>query len=53
MWRGNIACVPTGEGWPCLVTCIDLLSRKMVGWQASSLISENLIIDALDNAAME
>lgn len=50
VWRGNITYIPTREGWPCLATRLDLLSRKIVGWQVSSRINENLAIDALDNA---
>lgn len=33
VWRGDIARMPTREGWPCLATYLDLLSRKIVGWQ--------------------
>ena len=50
MWCGDIACIPTREGWPCLATRLDLFSRKIVGWQVSPRINENLAIDALDNA---
>ena len=50
VWRGDIARMPTREGWPCLATYLDLLSRKIVGWQVSPRINENLVIDALDNA---
>lgn len=51
VWCGDITYIPTREGWPCLATYIDLLSRKIVGWQVSPpRINENLVIDALDNA---
>ena len=50
VWCGDITYIPTREGWPCLATRLDLLSRKIVGWQVSSRINENLAIDALDNA---
>ncbi|WP_294375040.1 IS3 family transposase [uncultured Slackia sp.] len=50
VWCGDITCIPTWEGWPCLATRLDLFSRKIVGWQVSSRINENLVIDALDNA---
>lgn len=33
VWCGDITCIPTREGWPCLATYIDLFSRKIVGWQ--------------------
>lgn len=50
VWCGDIACIPTREGWLYLPTYLDLFSRKIVGWQVSPRISENLVIDALDNA---
>lgn len=49
-WRGDITYIPTGEGWLYLATYLDLFSRKIVGWQVSPRINENLAIDALDNA---
>lgn len=33
VWCGDIACIPTREGWLYLATYLDLLSRKIVGWQ--------------------
>ena len=50
VWCGDITYIPTREGWPCLTTRLDLLSRKIVGWQVSPRINENLAINALDNA---
>ena len=50
VWCGDIAHTPTREGWPCLAIYLDLFSRKIVGWQVSPRINENLVIDALDNA---
>lgn len=50
VWCGDITYIPTREGWPCLAAYLDLLSRKIVGWQVSPRINENLMIDALDNA---
>lgn len=50
VWRGDIARMPTREGWPRLATYLDPSSRKIVEWQASPRINENLAIDALDNA---
>lgn len=34
VWCGDIARIPTREGWPCLATRLDPLSREIVGWQA-------------------
>lgn len=50
VWRGDIARMPTREGRPCLAAYLDPSSRKIVGWQASPRINENLAIGALDNA---
>lgn len=33
--RGDIARMPTREGWPCLATYLDPSSRKIIEWQAS------------------
>ena len=33
VWCGDIAYIPTREGWPRLADYLDLLSRKIVGWQ--------------------
>lgn len=51
MWYGDITYTPTREQWLYLATYLDLLSRKIIGWQASSHIDENLVIDALDDTA--
>ena len=50
VWCGDITYIPTREGWLYLATYLDLFSRKIVGWQVSPRINENLVIDALDNA---
>ena len=50
VWCGDITYIPTREGWPCLATYLDPFSRKIVGWQVSSRINENPVIDTLDNA---
>lgn len=47
VWCGDIAYIPTREGWPRLADYLDLLSRKIVGWQVPPRINENLVIDAL------
>lgn len=50
VWCGDITYIPTKEGWLYLATFLDLFSRKIVGWQVSSRINENLVVDALDSA---
>lgn len=49
-WCGDITYLPTREGWLYLATYLDLFSRKIVGWQVSNRIDENLVISALDSA---
>ena len=50
LWVGDIACIGTGEGWPCLATAIDALRRKAVGWSMSGRMTEKLVTDALEQA---
>ena len=50
LWVGDIACIGTGEGWPCLATVIDALHRKVVGWSMSERITEKPVADALEQA---
>lgn len=50
LWAGDIACIGTGEGWPCLATVIDALHRKVVGWSMSGRMTEKPVADALGQA---
>lgn len=50
VWCGDITYIPTREGWLYLATYLDLFSRKIVGWQVSGRINENLVVDALESA---
>ena len=50
LWVGDITYVPTGEGWLYLATVIDAWSRKVVGWSMSHRITEDLAIDAINQA---
>ena len=47
---GGIACIGTGQGWPCLAAVIDAFHRKVVGWSMSERMTENLVADALEQA---
>ena len=49
-WVGDITCIGTGEGWPCLAAVIDAFRRKVVGWSMSGRITEKLAADALEQA---
>lgn len=35
LWVGDITCIGTGEGRPCLAAVIDAFRRKVVGWSMS------------------
>lgn len=50
LWMGDIACIPTKEGWLYLACVIDAFSRKVVGWSMSERITEKLAIDAIEQA---
>ena len=50
LWVGDIACVGTGEGWPCLATVIDAFHRKVVGRSMFGRMTEKLVTDALEQA---
>ena len=50
LWVGDIACIGTGEGWPCLAAVIDAFRRKVVGWSMSGRMTEKPVADALEQA---
>ena len=31
VWLADLACIATGEGWPCMAAVMDLHTRKIVG----------------------
>ncbi len=45
-WVGDITYVATDEGWLYLATCIDLYSRKVVGWSMSDRMTADIVVDA-------
>ena len=49
-WVGDITYIRTGEGWLYLAVILDLFNRKVVGWSASSRMTRQLTIDALQMA---
>jgi putative transposase len=49
-WVGDITYIHTQEGWLYLAVLIDLFNRKVVGWSASSRLTRQLAIDALQMA---
>jgi transposase InsO family protein len=49
-WVGDITYIPTREGWLYLAANMDLFSRRIVGWAASSRIDRGLALEALQRA---
>jgi putative transposase len=50
VWVADITYIHTGEGWLYLAAILDLGNREVVGWSASSRITRQLAIDALEVA---
>ena len=50
VWAGDITYLKTGEGWMYLAIVMDLYSRRIVGWHASSRLATELISNALTQA---
>lgn len=46
IWMSDITYVQTREGWLYVAGVIDLFSRKIVGWAASSRMGADLVITA-------
>ena len=49
-WVGDITYIPTGEGWLCLASLLDLGSRKLLGYSMADHMRTELVADALDMA---
>ncbi len=49
-WVTDITYCRTAEGWLYLASVLDLCTRKIVGWQISSRMTKDLVIDALQQA---
>ena len=46
VWVGDVTYMATDEGWLYLATCIDLYSRKIVGWSMSSRMTSDIVVNA-------
>ena len=46
-WVTDITYIKTHEGWLYLAVVLDLFSRKIVGWSMQSLMTKQLVLDAL------
>ena len=49
-WVGDITAIPTKKGWAYLSGILDLYTRKIVGWTASTTMETSLVLDALQMA---
>ncbi len=49
-WVADITYLRTGEGWLYLAVVLDLYSRKVVGWNTSSRLQRDLVLEALTMA---
>ncbi|QLH38205.1 MAG: DDE-type integrase/transposase/recombinase [Defluviicoccus sp.] len=50
IWRTDISCIPTHEGWLYLCGVLDLFTRKPVGWAMRDHLRQELAIAALTMA---
>lgn len=50
LYLADLTCLMTDSGWICVVVAIDVCSRFVVGWRASSPPRTDLALDALDLA---
>ena len=50
VWVSDITYIWTSEGWLYLAGVLDLYSRRIVGWSMSHRITEQLTLDALNQA---
>jgi len=50
VWAADITYIPTREGWLYLAVVLDLASRRVVGWAASSQLTDALTLTALRRA---
>ena len=47
---GDITCLRTGEGRPCLASVVDLSTRMVVGWSFSARMAAGTCVSALEMA---
>jgi transposase InsO family protein len=50
LWVADLTYVKTHTGWTYVAFIIDVFSRAIVGWQASTSLRSDLAIDALEMA---
>jgi transposase InsO family protein len=52
VWVSDITYIWTSEGWLYFAGVLDLYSRRIVGWSMSHRITEQLTLDALNQALL-
>jgi putative transposase len=50
LWVADLTYVKTHSGWVYVAFVIDVFSRRIVGWQASTSLRSDLALDALEMA---
>ena len=50
LWVADLTYIKTHTGWTYVAFIIDVFSRSIVGWQASTSLRSDLAIDALEMA---
>jgi len=50
LWASDITYIWTGEGWLYLLAIMDVYSRQIVGWSMSNRLTQELAIQALQQA---
>jgi len=50
LWVSDFTCVSTWQGWLYVAFVIDVFARRIVGWQVSSSMRTDFVLDALEQA---
>lgn len=50
LWAADITYIPCREGRLYLASILDLCTKEIVGWQLGERMTDELVIEALDNA---
>jgi len=50
LWVADLTYVSTWQGWLYVAFVIDAYAKRIVGWRASSSMTTNLVLDALEQA---
>ena len=50
VWAADITVLWSGSGWLYLAVVMDLYSRRIIGWAMQKLMTDDLVINALDTA---